>query len=90
MQLAQAAEHPDLTDKAAEKGHEVTGAVSGAAHAVRKAHRHHEATEGTHHTVSSKVGAKIDEAHQEVEGAKNAVKAEHEQHEATERTEGRD
>lgn len=95
MQLAQE-EHHDLnetehhemldkaTDKAAGKAHEANAEVTGAAHAVRKAHRHHEATEGMHHTMSSKVDAKIDEAHDEVKGAADSVKATHDAHEAAE------
>jgi hypothetical protein len=92
MQLAQAEteEHHELTDKAVGKANEVKSEVKGAAHAVRKAHRHHEATEGTHHTIGSKLDAKVDETKAEVKGAASAVKAEHEKHEAAEGVEPRD
>jgi hypothetical protein len=90
MQVAQAEVHPDMTDKAADKAHEVNGEASGAAHAVRSVHRQHEANEVHHSTMSGKVDSKIDEAHDEAEAAKNSIKAKHRQHEALEHAEGRD
>jgi predicted negative regulator of RcsB-dependent stress response len=82
-------EHHEIVDKTVEKTDEKVDETrdmgAGAAHAVKRAHAHHEANEYRHHGLRSKANAKVDEMHDEAEGAKTAVERTHEEHETSER-----